>query len=47
MVAIRVDIMVEVMLNAVVDMMWGFGVISFVAGLCWFGRTLFILCLVL
>lgn len=45
--AVVVDMMVEVMLNAVVDMMWGFGVISFVAGLCWFGRTLIILCLVL
>jgi hypothetical protein len=39
MVAMRVDMTVEMMLNAVVDMMCGFGVVFFVAGLYWFGRT--------
>jgi hypothetical protein len=42
MVAMRVDMTVEMMLNAVVDIMCGFGVVFFVAGLCWFGRTLII-----
>lgn len=43
MIAIRVDMEVSVTLNDVVDMMCGFGVIFFVAGLCWFGRTFIIL----
>ena len=43
MVAMRVDMTVEMMLNAVVDIMCGFGVVFFVAGLYWFGRTLIIL----
>lgn len=42
--AMRVDMTVEVMLNAVVDIMCSFGVVFFVAGLYWFGRTLIILC---
>ena len=41
--AVRVDMVVEMMLNAVVDIMCSFGVVSFVAGLYWFGRTLIIL----
>jgi len=45
--AVRVDMTVEMTLNAVVDIMCSFGVVFFVAGLYWFGRTLFILCLVL
>jgi hypothetical protein len=43
MVAVRVDMMVRMMLNAVVDIMCSFGVVFFVAGLYWFGRTLIIL----
>ncbi len=40
--AVVVDMVVSVMLNAVVDIMCSFGVVFFVAGLCWFGRTLII-----
>ena len=43
MVAMRVDMTVEMMLNAVVDIMCSFGLVFFVAGLYWFGRTLIIL----
>lgn len=43
MMAMRVDMTVEMTLNAVVDIMCGFGVVFFVAGLYWFGRTLIIL----
>ena len=43
MVAVRVDMMVRMMDNDVVDIMCSFGVVFFVAGLYWFGRTLIIL----
>lgn len=43
MVAIVVDTVVRIMDNDVVDIMVYFGVVSFVAGLYWFGRTLIIL----
>jgi hypothetical protein len=42
MMAMRVDMTVRMMLNAVVDIMCSFGVVFFVAGLYWFGRTLII-----
>jgi hypothetical protein len=45
--AVVVDMMVKMTLNAVVDMMWGFGVISFVAGLFGSSCNLNYLCLVL
>lgn len=43
MTAIVVDAVVRMMDNDVVDIMVYFGVVFFVAGLYWFGRTLIIL----
>lgn len=43
MVAMRVDDVVRMMDNDVVDIVVYFGVVFFVAGLYWFGRTLIIL----